>query len=541
MKLISTSTHLSWETIKAYLENKLSRTETHAVEEHLLDCSFCSEAIEGLSRAPLAENEKNISEIWAKIDTAVNHKTKKRFFLYQYRYWAVAASLLLALGLVLVLLLTKPNFETGGNAQLAQKNTPTQENKDAKSTETNTKENLEEADKKPLLEEKKVSVMDNLEEKANSVLEKTETAKPVFSKKESLSEEKSMIENSKPILQEKESSLAGALEENPISEEKANAGKKPLEKQNLEKNTLAKEENMADKNLEKNQKTAVLEEKSKTAANNIIQTPQNEDADLALRSQKNTRKKQNSAKIIQKSEAKKEEQVALDSLSVKKDKETDQIVEKKSVVLPFEMQMLKPNLGVVLDSLRVDFAKIEYKNMPQNPLPIEIISLADDRTHEQAAKVEPIGEIQNVPIQENKPQEIGKGETQEAKVELQVEKTQDKKIEISPKDSVETKVQIELPAEAPVSPEGGWDKFQEYLKNNLQYPEDAKRSQIQGMVRIEILIDAEGKIKDLEIKRGLIESCNQEAIRLVKNYKWLAARQNGIAVEERITVRVSFE
>ncbi len=555
MKPISTATHLSWETIKAYLENKLSRTETHTVEEHLLDCPFCAEAFEGLSQAPLAENEENISEIWTKIDTVVNNKKRKRFFIYNYRYWAVAASLLLALGLVLVLLLSNPNFEIGDNAQIAQKNTPKQENKSEESTEPSSAQDLDKNTKSPILEEKTaVEGSENSRKneipKGNTNTDENKTAKPVFPKKENPSDTKPNT-----ILEEKTAILADALEEKPAVENKTNAGGgKPVEITNLEKIAVLEEKNTADKSPEKEQKTqktAVLEEKSKTDANNIKTAKNEQEADLALRSEKDAIKKQNSTNIASKKEAKEntpksEEQVALDSLSVKKDKETEVIVEKKSVHLPFEIGKLKPNLGVLLDSLKVDFAKIEYKNIPQISQPVEVLSFRDDQnnTAEQVAKVEVVKNAKKDTVQETKLQETSQSETQEVKAELKAEKTeknQDKTLKISPKDSIETKVQIELPAEAPVSPEGGWDGFQEYLKTNLQYPEDAKRNQVQGMVKIELLIDKESKIKDLEIKRGLIESCNQEAIRLIKNYKWVAARQNGSAVEERIMVRISFE
>lgn len=513
--IISTSIHLAWETIQAYLENKLSRAETHAVEKHLLECPLCSEAVEGLSQAPLAENEKNIAELWKKIDGAVQDKKKKRFFIYKYRYWAVAASLILALGLVLVLLLTNPQVESGGNDQLAQKNIPAIETPKDENADTNVTQDLDETVEKPILQEKTAVETDRNQKKSET------------------SNEETPIKQQAPILEEKMAVLADVFEEKPVVEEKTEAEKKSEEIEVLEK-------------------TAVSEEKRKTDANNIVKTPENADTDLALRLQKEDRKKQNSAKIAEKSEIqkdvlKKEEQVALDSLLVKKEEETEQIIEKKSVILPYEIEMAKPNLSSLLDSLKVDFAKIEYKTIPQISLLDDLAFATDDRSQDKTAKVETIEEVKKEQTEEAKPQELAKTEPEEVKTEPKVEqrdKIEDNpKIEISPKakDSLQVQTKVELPAEAPVSPEGGWDKFQEYLKANLQYPEDAKRNGVQGMVRIELLIDEDGKIKDLEIKRGLIESCNQEALRLVKNYKWLAARQNGSAIEERITVKISFE
>lgn len=47
--------HLSEEQIKNYLQNRLNRTEKHQVEDHLLDCEFCSDAIEGFNEFPQAK------------------------------------------------------------------------------------------------------------------------------------------------------------------------------------------------------------------------------------------------------------------------------------------------------------------------------------------------------------------------------------------------------------------------------------------------------------------------------------------------------
>jgi hypothetical protein len=52
--------HLTDEQMLGYLRNNLSRQERHAVEKHLVDCSFCSDGLEGLKKM---ENESRFLNI----------------------------------------------------------------------------------------------------------------------------------------------------------------------------------------------------------------------------------------------------------------------------------------------------------------------------------------------------------------------------------------------------------------------------------------------------------------------------------------------
>ena len=52
--------HLTDEQMLGYLRNNLTREERHAVEKHLVDCSFCSDGLEGMKKM---ENESRILTI----------------------------------------------------------------------------------------------------------------------------------------------------------------------------------------------------------------------------------------------------------------------------------------------------------------------------------------------------------------------------------------------------------------------------------------------------------------------------------------------
>ena len=49
--IFSTTTCISKETMLKFINKQLSQKELHEVQKHLIDCDFCSEALEGLKYA----------------------------------------------------------------------------------------------------------------------------------------------------------------------------------------------------------------------------------------------------------------------------------------------------------------------------------------------------------------------------------------------------------------------------------------------------------------------------------------------------------
>jgi periplasmic protein TonB len=64
---------------------------------------------------------------------------------------------------------------------------------------------------------------------------------------------------------------------------------------------------------------------------------------------------------------------------------------------------------------------------------------------------------------------------------------------------------------------------------------------VEGKVFVEFLVDVDGKIKEVKVVRGLCESCDKEAIRLVKNMPaWTPGTQNGKIVRTRMVIPIKF-
>jgi TonB family protein len=91
-------------------------------------------------------------------------------------------------------------------------------------------------------------------------------------------------------------------------------------------------------------------------------------------------------------------------------------------------------------------------------------------------------------------------------------------------------------------PENGTMSYRNYLKKNLKYPQEARKRQVQGNVRVEFMVKPDGQLTDFTIKKGLGYGCDEEALRLIKEGPaWKPAIYNGKKVERKITVFVPFK
>ena len=85
-------------------------------------------------------------------------------------------------------------------------------------------------------------------------------------------------------------------------------------------------------------------------------------------------------------------------------------------------------------------------------------------------------------------------------------------------------------------PADGWNNYDMYLANNLKIPESYKSRQTSGTVELSFEVDKNGVPYNIKVKKSLCETCDKEAIRLIKEGpKWKRKVKKGKA-----TVTVSF-
>jgi len=94
-----------------------------------------------------------------------------------------------------------------------------------------------------------------------------------------------------------------------------------------------------------------------------------------------------------------------------------------------------------------------------------------------------------------------------------------------------------------VSPQfpGGIDGWRKYLERNLSYPQLAQNKSLQGVVRVQFLVQQDGSITDVIPMTRLGSGLEDEVIRLLYNGpKWIPAKQNGRTVTFRVSQSVTF-
>lgn len=91
----------------------------------------------------------------------------------------------------------------------------------------------------------------------------------------------------------------------------------------------------------------------------------------------------------------------------------------------------------------------------------------------------------------------------------------------------------------PVYP-GGNKAMDEFIRKNLQYPEDALKNRIEGMVAVEVDIDVYGKVSSAKVKHGIGHGCDEEALRLVNLLQFQKKKYKGLFVKFHKTINIHF-
>ena len=85
--------------------------------------------------------------------------------------------------------------------------------------------------------------------------------------------------------------------------------------------------------------------------------------------------------------------------------------------------------------------------------------------------------------------------------------------------------------ESPASFVGGREGLINFLAQNLQYPEEAKKAKVEGKVVVKFVVEADGTVSNPEILSSVNKELDEEAIRVVKKMpKWMPGRQHGKGV-----------
>jgi TonB family protein len=87
------------------------------------------------------------------------------------------------------------------------------------------------------------------------------------------------------------------------------------------------------------------------------------------------------------------------------------------------------------------------------------------------------------------------------------------------------------------------DGMLEEINSKLRYPKEAVINKVEGMVVLTLVIDQEGLIESIKVKRSIGYGCDEEAVRLIKglNNDWMPGLQDGEPKKVRFNVPINFK
>lgn len=89
---------------------------------------------------------------------------------------------------------------------------------------------------------------------------------------------------------------------------------------------------------------------------------------------------------------------------------------------------------------------------------------------------------------------------------------------------------------------GGNEALMQYLLQNLQYPEPARKVNVEAIALVSFTVDKNGQIRNAKSLKNIGYGIDKEALRVVNEMpKWSAAVQNGKPVEMEYTLEVNFK
>ena len=91
-------------------------------------------------------------------------------------------------------------------------------------------------------------------------------------------------------------------------------------------------------------------------------------------------------------------------------------------------------------------------------------------------------------------------------------------------------------------PKGGMEAFKTLLKENLKYPEEAKKRGIEGKVFVQFIVQKDGSLRKVQAVKGIGAGCDEESVRVVKeNTEWVPAQIMGKNVNTRMILPIMFK
>lgn len=111
----------------------------------------------------------------------------------------------------------------------------------------------------------------------------------------------------------------------------------------------------------------------------------------------------------------------------------------------------------------------------------------------------------------------------------------------TPADST-VKEEVFMVAEQMPEYPGGMKEMLKFLQENVKYPENAMKNNVQGRVIVQFVVEKDGTLTEFKVARSVDPDLDAEALRVLQTMpKWKPGMQRGKIVRVKFTVPVSFK
>ena len=114
--------------------------------------------------------------------------------------------------------------------------------------------------------------------------------------------------------------------------------------------------------------------------------------------------------------------------------------------------------------------------------------------------------------------------------------------EVQEEEVEEEAIPFQLVEEKPSFNGGDANEFSKWVNSKLVYPEIAKENGVQGRVTLQFTVEADGRVTNVKVLRGVDDSLDKEAVRVVSSSpRWKPGKQRDRAVKVTYTFPVIFQ
>lgn len=87
----------------------------------------------------------------------------------------------------------------------------------------------------------------------------------------------------------------------------------------------------------------------------------------------------------------------------------------------------------------------------------------------------------------------------------------------------------------------GYNSIIKFVQENIKFPAEAQENNVHGRLMVSVIVEKDGSLSDIKIKKGLGYGLDEEIVRIIKMMpKWQPAQHKGKAVRQSQTIMIPF-